>query len=84
MLENPQWEDLTVLVSPEILDYKEIHPKSVNGHELNNWKKIDLNSFLSQFGIDHWEMTVKFVVYCAAEFHESHPHCVNVIILCDN
>ena len=57
MSESPQWEYLTVLVSPELLDYEEIHPKSVNGHELKNWKKIDLNSFLSQLGIDHWEMT---------------------------
>jgi hypothetical protein len=54
---NPQWEYLTVLVSPEVLDYEEIHPKSVNGQELKNWKKIDLNTFLSQLGADHWEMT---------------------------
>ena len=54
---SPQWEYLTVLVSPEFLDYEEIHPKSVNGQELKNWKKIDLNTFLSQLGADHWEMT---------------------------
>jgi hypothetical protein len=54
---SPQWEYLTVLVSPEFLDYEEIHPKSVNGQELKNWKKIDLNTFLSQLGGDHWEMT---------------------------
>ena len=54
---GPQWEYLTVLVSPEILDYEEIHPKSVNGQELKNWKKIDLNIFLSQLGENHWEMT---------------------------
>ncbi|HEY5003091.1 MAG TPA: hypothetical protein VII61_08070 [Ktedonobacteraceae bacterium] len=54
---NPQWEYLTVLVSPEVLDYEELHPKSVNGQELKNWKKIDLNTFLSQLGADHWEMT---------------------------
>lgn len=54
---SPQWEYLTVLVSPELLDYEELHPKSVNGQELKNWKKIDLNTFLSQLGADHWEMT---------------------------
>lgn len=54
---SPQWEYLTVLVSPEILDYEELHPKSVNGQELKNWKKIDLNTFLSQLGAEHWEMT---------------------------
>ena len=54
---NPCWEYLTVLVSPEFLDYEEIHPKSVNGQELKNWKKIDLHVFLSQLGEDHWEMT---------------------------
>jgi hypothetical protein len=54
---NPQWEYLTVLVSPEFLDYEELHPKSVNGQELKNWKKIDLHTFLSQLGADHWEMT---------------------------
>jgi hypothetical protein len=54
---NPQWEYLTILVSPERLDYEEIHPKSVNGQELKNWKKIDLNTFLSQLGAERWEMT---------------------------
>jgi len=53
---------LTVLVSPEFLDYEEIHPKSVNGQELKNWKKIDLNTFLSQLGADHWEMTGTIVI----------------------
>ena len=50
---SPQWEYLAVLVSPEVLDYEEIHPKAVNGQELKNWKKIDLNTFLSQLGADH-------------------------------
>ena len=59
---SPQWEYLTVLVSPEFLDYEEIHPKSVNGQELKNWKKIDLNTFLSQLGADHWEMTGTIVI----------------------
>ena len=59
---SPQWEYLTVLVSPEFLDYEEIHPKSVNGQELKNWKKIDLNTFLSQLGGDHWEMTGTIVI----------------------
>ena len=59
---SPQWEYLTVLVSPEFLDYEEIHPKSVNGQELENWKKIDLNTFLSQLGADHWEMTGTIVI----------------------
>jgi hypothetical protein len=54
---SSQWEYLTVLVSPELLDYEEIHPKSVNGQELKNWKKIDLNTFLSQLGDERWEMT---------------------------
>jgi len=54
---SPQWEYLTVLVSTELLDYEELHPKSVNGQELESWKKIDLNTFLSQLGADHWEMT---------------------------
>jgi hypothetical protein len=54
---SPHWEYLTVLVSPEVLDYEEIHPKSVNGQELKNWKKIDLNTFLNQLGGDNWEMT---------------------------
>ena len=54
---SPRWEYLTVLISPELLDYEEIHPKAVNGQELKNWKKIDLNTFLSQLGEDHWEMT---------------------------
>lgn len=54
---SPEWEYLTVLVSPEVLDYEEIHPKSVNGQELKNWKKIDLPTFLIQLGTDHWEMT---------------------------
>jgi hypothetical protein len=54
---SPQWEYLTVLVSTELLDYKELHPKSINGQELESWKKIDLNTFLSQLGADHWEMT---------------------------
>lgn len=57
MSESPQWEYLSVLVSPELLDYEEIHVKSVNGQELKDWKRIDLNSFLSQLGADHWEMT---------------------------
>ena len=54
---SPQWEYLMVLVSPELLDYEEIHPKSVNEQELKNWKKIDLNTFLSQLGAERWEMT---------------------------
>ena len=54
---SSQWEYLTVLVSTELLDYEEFHPKSVNGQELENWKQIDLNTFLSQLGADHWEMT---------------------------
>ena len=54
---SPQWEYLTVLVSTELLDYKELHPKSVNGQDLESWKQIDLNTFLSQLGADHWEMT---------------------------
>jgi hypothetical protein len=57
MSSGPHWEYLTVLVSPEILDYEELHPKSVNGQELKNWKKVDLNTFLSQLGTDSWEMT---------------------------
>jgi len=57
MAVSPQWEYLTVLVSTELLDYEEFHPKSVNGQELENWKKIDLNTFLSQLGADYWEMT---------------------------
>ena len=59
---SPQWEYLTVLVSTELLDYKELHPKSVNGQELESWKKIDLNTFLSQLGADHWEMTGTVVI----------------------
>ena len=59
---SPQWEYLTVLVSTELLDYKELHPKSVNGQELESWKKIDLNTFLSQLGGDHWEMTGTIIV----------------------
>lgn len=59
---SPQWEYLTVLVAPELLDYEELHPKSVNGQELKNWKKIDMNSFLSQLGADHWEMTASISV----------------------
>ena len=57
MASSPQWEYLTVLVAPELLDYEEIHPKSVNGQELRNWKNIDLNTFLSQLGVEQWEMT---------------------------
>ena len=57
MISSPQWEYLTVLVAPELLDYEEIHPKSVNGQELKNWKNIDLSTFLSQLGAEHWEMT---------------------------
>ena len=57
MAGSPQWEYLTVLVSTELLDYEEFHPKSVNGQELENWKQIDLNTFLSQLGADYWEMT---------------------------
>ncbi len=57
MSSSPQWEYLTVLVAPETLDYEEIHPQSVNGQELQNWKKIDLNAFLSQLGAERWEMT---------------------------
>lgn len=54
---NTQWEYLTVLVAPEVLDYEELHPKSVNGQELKSWKRIDMNTFLSQLGADRWEMT---------------------------
>ena len=54
---SSQWEYLTVLVASEVLDYEELHPKSVNGQELKNWKKIDLHTFLSQLGAEHWEMT---------------------------
>ncbi len=53
----PQWEYLTVFVSAELLNYEVLHPKSVNGQDLKDWKKIDLNTFLSQLGTDHWEMT---------------------------
>jgi hypothetical protein len=52
-----QWEYLTVLVSQELLDYEALHPKSINGQDLKNWKQIDLNAFLAQLGSDHWEMT---------------------------
>lgn len=52
-----QWEYLTVLVSPEMLDYETLHPKSTNGQDLKNWKQIDLNAFLSQLGADQREMT---------------------------
>jgi hypothetical protein len=54
---SPQWEYMTVLVATELLDNKELHPQSVNGQELESWKQIDLNTFLSQLGADHWEMT---------------------------
>src|SRR5205085_10894778 len=54
---SSQWEYLTVLVSTELLDYEEFHPKSVNGQEIENWKKIDLNTFLSQLGADYWAAT---------------------------
>lgn len=53
----PQWEYLTVFVSAELLNYEVLHPKSVNGQDLKDWKKIDLNTFLSQLGADRWEMT---------------------------
>lgn len=52
-----QWEYLTVLVSQEMLDYEALHPKSVNGQGLKNWKQIDLSTFLAQLGADQWEMT---------------------------
>ena len=45
------------LVAEALQKYEELHPKSVNGQELTSWKKIDLNTFLSQLGADHWEMT---------------------------
>src|SRR5437660_11124589 len=57
MAGSPQWEYLTVLVSTELLDYEELHPKSVNGQELESGKKMDLNTFLAQLGADHWWMT---------------------------
>ncbi|HEX4204063.1 MAG TPA: hypothetical protein VHZ51_07660 [Ktedonobacteraceae bacterium] len=57
MPSSPQWEYLTVLVSPEYLNYEELHPKSINGQELKNWKQIDLNTFLGRLGADNWEMT---------------------------
>jgi hypothetical protein len=57
MSPSPQWEYLTVLVATELLDYEVLHPKSVNGQELDHWKKVDLNTFLSRLGADHWEMT---------------------------
>jgi len=53
----PQWEYLTVFVSAELLNYEVLHPKSVNGQDLKDWKKINLDTFLSQLGADHWEMT---------------------------
>lgn len=58
MVLSPQWEYLSVLVSTTIMGGSSVlHPCSVNGKELNNWKKIDLNTFLGQLGVDHWEMT---------------------------
>jgi hypothetical protein len=54
---SPQWEYLTVLLSETAWASDVIHPKSVNGQELDNWKKIDLSTFLSQLGTEHWEMT---------------------------
>jgi hypothetical protein len=54
---SPQWEYLTVLVSAELLASEVLHPRSMNGQELKNWKKVDLNTFLSQLGEKHWEMT---------------------------
>lgn len=54
---SPQWEYMSVLVSTTVMGQSSVlHPYSVNGQELNNWKKIDLNTFLSQLGVDHWEM----------------------------
>ncbi len=57
MTGNPQWEYMTVLVVAELLDYETLHAKSVNGQEVKDWKKRDLNTILSQIGADHWEMT---------------------------
>jgi hypothetical protein len=56
---SPQWEYLTLLVSVQFKVFGETegHPKSINGQEIKGWKKIDLNTFLSQLGVDHWEMT---------------------------
>lgn len=55
---SPQWEYLTVLLSEATWGKSDvIHPKSVNGQELNDWKKIELSTFLSQLGAAHWEMT---------------------------
>ncbi len=51
-----QWEYLTVLVSQEMLDYEALHPKSVNGQELKNWKQIDLSTLfdnLDRFDLRH-------------------------------
>ncbi len=48
----PQWEYLTVFVSAELLNYEVLHPKSVNGQDLKDWKKINLDTFLSQLGAD--------------------------------
>jgi len=67
---SSQWEYLTVLVSTELLDYEELHPKSVNGQELKSWKKIDLNTFLSQLGADHWEMTGTISISAASTEQE--------------
>ncbi len=54
---SPQWEYLTVLVASSRSGGEILYPRSVNGQELKNWKTIDLNTFLSQLGVDHWEMT---------------------------
>ncbi len=58
MVLSPQWEYMSVLVSTTLLGSSWVlHPYSVNGQELKNWKTLDLNIFLGQLGAEHWEMT---------------------------
>lgn len=49
-----QWDYLTVMLGS--VDGFNLAPRWLNGQELQDWKKVDLPTFLSQVGQEGWEM----------------------------
>jgi hypothetical protein len=52
-----KWEYRTVQLGNFGGGNFQVAPRSVNGQELRDWKKISISGLVSQLGEDGWEMT---------------------------
>lgn len=52
-----KWEYLTIELGRfGMMAPQQVAPRYVDGHELRDWKKLALHTYLSQLGQDGWEM----------------------------